>query len=161
MFRRKILNPGKNFRILPIWFKVPRWHCAEWHSAECRVPPQHLGTLHQWCVKFLSTIFPFWGRKYRIGIFGRGAAKMGKKSRRETLRTAGAMFPRKILSPRQNFRILPIWSKVPRRHSAECRLPPRPFGTRTSGAWSFSPRFSRLGTEDIWRKGNRENVTLF
>ncbi len=80
-----------------------------WHSALCRVPPRHFGTLHQWCVKFLSTIFhPFWGWKYRIGIFDHRAAKRCKKSWREIFGTGGAKFRRKILSPDQNFRILPF-----------------------------------------------------
>ncbi len=74
---------------------------------------RHFGTQHKRCVKFLSTIFyPFWGRKYRIGIFGHRAAKTGKKSRRETFGTSNAKFRRKILFPSQHFRILPFWSEV-------------------------------------------------
>ncbi len=41
--------------------------------------------------------------KYRIGIYGRRAAKTGKKSWRETWRTTGAKFRSKILSPGENF----------------------------------------------------------
>ncbi len=66
-FQRKILSPDQHFRIVSILSEVSGWR---WHSALCKVPPQHFGTLHQWCVKFLSAIFPFWGRKYRIRIFG-------------------------------------------------------------------------------------------
>ncbi len=51
-FQRKILAPGENFQILPIWFVVPIWH-----SALGRVPLLHFGTLHQWFVKFFYTIF--------------------------------------------------------------------------------------------------------
>ncbi len=64
-FRRKILSPCKNSRILPIRSEVPVCH-----SALCRVPFWPFGILHQWCVKFFcSTFSPFLGRKYRIGIF--------------------------------------------------------------------------------------------
>ncbi len=90
---------GQNFWILPFWSLVPPWH---------------FGTLHQRCVKFLSTIFySFWGRKYRIGIIGHRVAKTCKKSWKETFGTIGAKFRRKILSPGQNFWILPFWSEVP------------------------------------------------
>ncbi len=85
-----------------------------WHSAECRVPSQHFGTSHHWCVKFLCTIFPFWGRKYRFGIFGRREAKTCKKSWKKILRTTGAKFR---------------CADVPGWHSVECRVPPWHFGT--------------------------------
>ncbi len=115
-FRRKILFPGQNFRILHIWSEVPGWHFAL-----CRVPPWHFRTLHQWCVKFLTTIFyPFQGRKYRIRIFDHRVAKTCKQSWREIFGTVGTKFRRKILSPSQNFRILPFWSEVPGWHSALC-----------------------------------------
>ncbi len=55
------------------------------------------GTLqchYQWCIKFLSTIFPFWCWKYRIGIFGRRAIKISKKSWKETSHTTGTKFRR-------------------------------------------------------------------
>ncbi len=83
----------------------------------CRVSPQHFRTLHQWCIKFLSTIFyPFWGRKYRIGNFGCTAAQTGKKFWKETLRTTGAKFRMKILSPGQFFWILLIRSHPVRKY---------------------------------------------
>ncbi len=61
------------------------------------------------------------GRKYRTLLvatrskvpnrnFRPQSGQKGKISWRETLRTTGAKFPTKILSPDQNFRILPTWS---------------------------------------------------
>ncbi len=49
---------------------------------------------------------------------------MGKKSCREILRTIDAMLQRKIPSPGQNFRILPIWSQVPGKFSNVTHLVP-------------------------------------
>ncbi len=69
--------PPKHFR-----YTVPSWHFG------CTVPPRHFGTLHQWWLKFLATIFyPFWGLRYQFVIFGCGAPKMGKKSWREIFGT--------------------------------------------------------------------------
>ncbi len=132
---------GKNSRILPIWSEVPgctlqsatpalmnfrpEVHKVSLH--EFTVPLQHFGTLHRWCVRFLSTIFyPFRGRKYRIGMFGRREAQTGKKTWRETFGTTGEKFWRKILPPSQNFRTLPIWSEVPgcTMQGAECHATP-------------------------------------
>ncbi len=105
-FRRKILCPGQNIQILQIWSELPGCH-----------PPLHSVTLHQWCIKFLSAIFyAFWGRKYRIGIFGHGAPQTDRKSWKETLRTTGAKFRMKILKFSNFTHLLAPCSKIPNRN---------------------------------------------
>ncbi len=136
--QRKLLFSGQNSRILPFWSEV-----LGWHSALCWVKPRHFGTLHQWCVKFLSTIFYlFWGRKYRIKMFGHRADKMYKKSWKETFSTIRAKFRRKILSPGQNFKILPFQSEVPgcTLHSAECHAGTSELGTSSENQTSICSR---------------------
>ncbi len=60
------------------------------------------------------------GQKDRIEIFGRGAAKMGKKSWRDTFGTTGVKFGSEILSPAEklgNFtHLVAPWSKRPIRN---------------------------------------------
>ncbi len=83
---------------------------------------------------------PDW--KYRIEIFGRRAAKTCKKSWRETLRTPGAKFRSKILSPGQNFRILHIWCEVP--VVAPCALQ-----SATPALWNFAPVVRKVSLHDF------------
>ncbi len=91
--RVKILE--RNFRHL--WCKVPKKNTfsrskfsnfthlvrsVRVHSTGCRVPPQHFGTLHQWCGKFLSTIFyPFWVENTESEFSAVGWRKRVKKHR--------------------------------------------------------------------------------
>ncbi len=56
-----------------------------------------------------SRIWPIWWHHVqndRIGILGSGAAKRGKKSWGETLRTTGVKFRSEILSPGQNLSLV-------------------------------------------------------
>ncbi len=84
------------------------------------MPPRHFGTLHQCCLKFLTTTFyPLRGGKYRMEIFGHRTAKTDKKIHKENFTHPWC----KVLKCWNGFKH--HWRKVPQcwggaLHSAEC-----------------------------------------
>ncbi len=92
----------------------------------------------------------FWshaGQKDRIKIFGRGAAKMGEISTRDTFETTGVMFLSKILSPGQKCGNLTHFvapqNVIPGSGARQSKRPIRNFGN----GWNFQEGYFR----DHWR----------
>ncbi len=113
---RRVKNPERNFT--QHWCKVPNENTLSrskflnftylievpgctLQSTECHPSPLELCI--SGALRCSPQFFTVWGRNYRIVIFDHRTVQTGKKFWKETLRTTGANFRMKILSPGQNF----------------------------------------------------------